>query len=84
MSELSERLARLIARIDERAIVVECPVCRRNEWDYTLDTGAIPKMAPNPERAGLEVVGYICRHCGYVRFHSTNHVERQDPNWDFR
>jgi hypothetical protein len=71
----SERVTKLIGRLDEVGRVVECPVCSENNWAYGLGTVAIPQAAPNPDRAGLEALPLICRNCGYVRLHAANYLE---------
>ncbi len=75
--EPSERIARLIGLIDESGRVVLCPTCGENAWDYGLATLNIPVDPQFAEMGKFEVFPLICTHCGYVRMHSTHHLERK-------
>jgi hypothetical protein len=66
----------------------KCPYCGCAEWAGPLGGGGLKPGTllltqvdelgrPSPE--GIEVVGFTCRDCGYLRFHNPNSPGRLAP-----
>jgi C4-type Zn-finger protein len=79
MPEFSERITKLIARVDETVVNAQCPACTHNSWDFPTMTLAMPLPAPNPKGLAIEVLPFLCRRCGYMRTHAVKHLEQHEP-----
>jgi DNA-directed RNA polymerase subunit RPC12/RpoP len=60
--EVSERVAELVARLDELTLTSakECPLCGHKRWRLLGDTLRVDRA---------EMLAYYCRRCGFMRFH---------------
>jgi hypothetical protein len=57
----------------------ECSVCRHNEWVPFHGLVRIPEVLDG--RGGMPALAIACQHCGNVRFHVADVLERYlDPN----
>ena len=65
--EISERVAELVARLDERHGGAPCPLCRHETWRIVPHALLIP-VHHDPDR-GVEVLALTCARCAFVSFH---------------
>jgi RNase P subunit RPR2 len=60
--EVSERVAQLVARLDELSLASAetCTVCGTAKWRLMRNTVRLDRT---------EMLAYYCRGCGFMRFH---------------
>jgi predicted RNA-binding Zn-ribbon protein involved in translation (DUF1610 family) len=61
-----------IQRKAQREASPECPACGANDWVVQENAEAFTLLLMREDRTGgMEVLGYVCGQCGFLRMHST-------------
>jgi predicted RNA-binding Zn-ribbon protein involved in translation (DUF1610 family) len=53
-----------------------CPMCGQDEWAGSDMLACVPESAPSV--VSIDVIPFVCRHCGFVRLHAVQALETID------
>jgi predicted nucleic-acid-binding Zn-ribbon protein len=73
----ADPIEQLGAKLDALVSHEPCAVCGHDRW--ALQPSVVPLPAPTPSamfRRELPCIAVLCMRCGYVRFHSTQILEK--------